>query len=125
MPRVNIKYKFVKDALIDTIHRIEFQGNETKYWNDRITSNQYEGKVKNVPVTNLINIEVKVSGASQAAWSLEVSVIKIKKSGIDDEGKPRYVEEGEPKKIEKFPIKDKVGENTIGYHDKTYKIKWS
>lgn len=121
MPRVNVKYSFEKDALIDTIEYIKFQGIKAEFWKDRIASNKYEGKVEYVPVTNVINIEVKVYGQPKAEWILDAKIYKLKEE-VDSNGKP--LEDIDPIKIKGLPVSDKISNNTIGYHDKDYIILW-
>lgn len=124
MPRVNVKYKFVKDALIDTIHEIEFQGVVANYQNHRIAPHQYEGKVKNVTVSNQLNIELRLSGITDAGWTLQVSVTKIQKSGTDSHGKPIFVEVGDPIRITPSPITGKIDSNSVGYYNHSHVIVW-
>ena len=125
MPRVNVKYKFVKDATIDTIIKIEFEGVVAKYKEHRIAPNKYKGKVKNVPVTKDLNIEIELSGFRGAGWTLEeVSVTKIQKSGTDPEGNPIYVEVGDPIKIKPSPITGTIGSGNVGYYNQSHDIAW-
>lgn len=124
MPRVNVKYKFVKDALIDTVHEIEFQGVVAQYQNHRIAPNKYSGKVKNISVSNNLNIELRLSGIRDAKWTLEVFVTRIKKSGTDTNGNPIYTESGEEIKISSETIEGKIDSNNMSYYNKNHKITW-
>ncbi|RLD36528.1 MAG: hypothetical protein DRJ10_01915 [Bacteroidetes bacterium] len=123
MPRVNVKYKFVKDAFIDFIKLIEFQGKKADFQNDYIGDNQYEGKVENVSVMDQIEIEIEVAGVTDAECTLEASIVKIRKTGTNDDGSPKYSEVGETKQIVGLPIHLKVLNNSI-YYVKKHTIKW-
>ena len=122
MTKVNVHYKFNKDALIDTIYNLAFEGNEIDQKNDFKGDNNYAGIVKNVNVTDKINIEIKLGGIKKTKFKLECTVIAIDQIGTDSKENPIYEEIGESMKIDKTPIEEEIQENTFYYSKKPYKI---
>jgi|GEM_PF-4794347 len=123
MPRVNVKYTFIRDSAIDTISMFEFQGVPVRYYYHRVSSTQYEGKVKNLIVADDINVELRLFGLENSKWSLKIEVVKIRKTGLDENNQPIYSEVGPYKKIDLEPIEGRLT-SSLFYYNKDHRISW-
>jgi len=121
MPKVNIKYTLTKDALIDTIQLFELQGIPVKYYDNRKSSTEYQGKIKGITVADDLNVELKLLGQPNSNWSLKIEVIKLKR-WKDENGKTQY-SELTSHKIDEDPIEEML-QDSYQYYNTTHLIKW-
>lgn len=123
MPKVNVNYRFEKDAVIDTIYQLTFQGKPADWAKARSGPNVYEGKVKEVYVSDEIEIIVELGGVKDGTWNLKVTITELEKDGTNPDGTPKYKEKGNPVTIDTDPIKGKLT-TTYFYNDGIYKINF-
>ena len=121
MPKVNIQYTLTKDVLIDTIQLFEIQGISVKYFNNRVSPTEYEGKIKQITVADDVNIELRLHGQSNSKWSLKIKIIKLKK-GRDESEEVQY-SEITTHSIAKEPIEG-ILKDSYQYYNETHPIKW-
>lgn len=121
MLKVNAKYKLEVDRSIDTVKFITLGGVTKKLKGS--STNTWEGIIEEANANDKINVELELGGLTGSEWTLEVSVIELKLVGNDENGKPVYVESGEYKKIDSFPIQKSM-DNSFVLYDHYHKIEW-
>jgi hypothetical protein len=114
MPTANIHYHFTKDALIDTIYQISFEGSEADWNNDETSPNVYDGVVKGVLISNEIEVAVELGGEPNSNWSLKVTVFLISNG----------VESKQGCDIDEVPITGNIAGNSYCWYDENHTIKF-